>query len=309
MNDVKTDLKMLSKIELLTSAEDAVKTERQSTIQVIHHFREIERRRLFLEKGYSSLFEMAVKYFGFSRAGAQRRINSMRLIRDMPEVEEQIRNGKLTLSAAASVQSFFHEKKSLAPSDRKKLISKCLNMSAREVEKQIALLDPAKDKRDDIRYTKGERLRMSLNISEDLFEKLEKLKHLHRVNRIEDVIQLLADKALTGADSNAPIGRDYLAVSTMNLVPTSEQKSRYISKVTKKIVIKQNPQKKCNYIDPITKKCCEETKKLQFDHIHPYSKGGPHLVENLRLLCGHHNRLVWTTEQRHLDSQDASENG
>lgn len=35
---------------------------------------------------------------------------------------------------------------------------------------------------------------------------------------------------------------------------------------------------------------CTETVGLQLDHVHPYALGGPHTVENIRLLCGPHNR-------------------
>ncbi len=307
MNEAAKNLKILSKIELLLSAEEAVKTERQSTVQVIRHFREIERRRLYLEKGYSSLFEMAVSHFGFSRAGAQRRINFMRLVRDMPEVEEQIQNGKLTLSAAASVQSFFREKKNIGLSERRELIARCLSKSAREVEKELASRDPTMDKRDDIRYNNGERLRLCVNISEELYQKLETLKHRYRLSKIEEVIQLLADRAWVPSNSKPTDKIQDSLLPKVIPVPTSELKTRYISKVTKKIVIKQNPEKKCSYIDPVTQQRCNETDKLQFDHIMPHSKGGPNLAENLRLLCGHHNRLVWTTEQRHLYGQDANE--
>jgi 5-methylcytosine-specific restriction endonuclease McrA len=35
---------------------------------------------------------------------------------------------------------------------------------------------------------------------------------------------------------------------------------------------------------------CGTTDDLQFDHVHPWSKGGPSTAENLQLLCGRCNR-------------------
>ncbi len=286
-------LRSLSKCELLLSAEAAVKTERLSTLQVLHHFREIERRGLYREKGYSSLFDMAVKHFGFSASGAQRRIYSMRLIRDMPEAEQKIERGELTLTSAARVQSFLKEKQGLPKEEKAKVLSSCLNKSSREVEKELASRNPIKDKRDDIRYTNSDRLRLSLNISEELFQKLEKLKQVLGLQKVEDVIHRLADKEL---NIDKPRGS----------LPAPVVRTRYIPKVTKRIVIKKNHEKQCEYKDPVTQMRCDQTHKLQFDHIKPYSQGGPNLTENLRLLCGHHNRLVWTTEQRHIQILNSS---
>ena len=36
---------------------------------------------------------------------------------------------------------------------------------------------------------------------------------------------------------------------------------------------------------------CSETTHLEIDHIRPYSLGGGHEVQNLRLLCRPHNQL------------------
>jgi len=38
---------------------------------------------------------------------------------------------------------------------------------------------------------------------------------------------------------------------------------------------------------------CTETRGLQLDHLKPYSIGGEHTEENLRVLCGAHNRHVY----------------
>lgn len=297
MNHLSQNLKLLSKSELILSTVAAVKTERLSTLQVLHHFCEIERRRLYLEKGYSSLFDMAVKYFGFSASGAQRRIYSMRLIQDMPEAEIKIKNGELTLTTAASVQTYFKASKRLPKAERKEVLSSCLNKSSREVDKELASRQPAKDKRDDIRYTDADRLRLSLNISEDLYEKLEKLKHRWGVKKVEDVINRLADTELSSSTvSVADRGRE--SEKSVATLPAPVVQTRYIPKVTRRIVAKRNQEKRCVYKDPITQTQCEESNKLQFDHIKPYSKGGPNLAENLRLMCGHHNRLVWNKDQK-----------
>jgi hypothetical protein len=66
------NLKSLTAEELLIETEKAVKNERLSTAQVVKLFEEIYARKLYLERGYPSLFEMAVKHFGYCAGSAQR---------------------------------------------------------------------------------------------------------------------------------------------------------------------------------------------------------------------------------------------
>ncbi len=69
-------LKSLTSDELLLETEKAVKNERLSTAQVVRYLEEIYARKLYLSRGYPSLFEMAVKHFGFCAGSAQRRITT-----------------------------------------------------------------------------------------------------------------------------------------------------------------------------------------------------------------------------------------
>jgi 5-methylcytosine-specific restriction endonuclease McrA len=40
---------------------------------------------------------------------------------------------------------------------------------------------------------------------------------------------------------------------------------------------------------------CHATAFLHYDHIRPYSDGGPTVLDNLRRLCGPHNRAAWAS--------------
>lgn len=277
------NLKSLCGSELVQKTEEAVRVEKLSAILVLKHLKEIESRKLYLKYNYPSLFEMAVKHFGYSAGGAYRRISSMRLLREVPIVAEKIESGGLTLATASQLQSFFRNNERYSKTQKAELIEQCINKSSRHVEKTLANLSPAAGKRDDIRYTDCDRLRLSLNISERLFEKLERLQYKYGCRTKEELIEKLAD------------GIELPAKSI--LLPALEARTRHIPQVTKRMVLKKSL-KKCAYINPETGVECEKTEKLEFDHIHPYSKGGPHLPENLRLMCSHHNKHVWQTEQK-----------
>ena len=97
----------LSDRELLHQTSTLVRHERHLQGAVIDHLAEIEARRLFLQRGCSSLFDYAVRELGYSDAAAGRRIGAVRLCADQPDARERLRDGSLTLSAAAELQWAF----------------------------------------------------------------------------------------------------------------------------------------------------------------------------------------------------------
>ncbi len=97
----------LSDRELLRQTSTLVQHERYLLGAVIDHLSEIEARRLYLQRGCSSLFDYAVRELGYSDAAAGRRIGAVRLCADQPGARERLRDGSLTLSAAAELQWAF----------------------------------------------------------------------------------------------------------------------------------------------------------------------------------------------------------
>ena len=97
----------LSDRELLRETSNLVRHERHLQGAVIDHLAEIEARGLHLQRGFSSLFDYAVRELGYSDAAAARRIGAMRLCADQADAREGLRDGSLTLSAAAELQWAF----------------------------------------------------------------------------------------------------------------------------------------------------------------------------------------------------------
>ena len=98
---------VLSDRALLRQTTTLVRHERHLQGAIIDHLAEIEARRLYLHRGCSSLFDYAVRELGYSDAAAGRRIGAVRLCADQPGARERLRDGSLTLSAAAELQWAF----------------------------------------------------------------------------------------------------------------------------------------------------------------------------------------------------------
>ena len=104
---VTTTVAGLSDRRLVQRLKELTAVERHLEVVVIEHLRELDRRRLFLTLGCSSLFDYATRELGYSEAAAWRRIKAMRLCREVEGARERMRDGSLTLNSAALLQNAF----------------------------------------------------------------------------------------------------------------------------------------------------------------------------------------------------------
>ena len=152
----------LSDRELLAQTGNLARVERHLQGAIIDHLAEIEARSLFLRRGFASLFEYAVRELGYSDAAAGRRIAAMRLCAANPHTRERLRDGSLSLSAAAELQWAFDRQRRRVPAattpavaarptepplvldavGRQKLVEEAAGKSTRQVKRMLADLDP-----------------------------------------------------------------------------------------------------------------------------------------------------------------------
>ncbi len=129
----------LPKNHLVACFENLVRNERKITGQVLECIAEIDRRKIYIEKGHTSLFDFLVKDFGYSPGAAMRRIDGARLLRELPEVAEKFENGSLTLSQATQVQRASRDLKKtknefISSEQKRNLIIQIENSSQKETE-------------------------------------------------------------------------------------------------------------------------------------------------------------------------------
>ena len=102
-----TTVAALSDQHLLQRIKELAAVEHHLKVVVIDHLRELERRRLYLSLGFSSLFDYAMRELGYSDGAAWRRIKAMRLCVEVKGARTRIQDGTLTLNAAAELQHAF----------------------------------------------------------------------------------------------------------------------------------------------------------------------------------------------------------
>ncbi len=195
-------LKALTSDRLLSETKIIVSEERRITAKLIEHLAEINQRLLFLKLGYSSLFEFVTKELGLSEGAAQRRIQTMRLVTDLPETRQAFENGSLSLSNAAKLQSYFHATKKAGKAktiEEKKAIAKnAENRSQSQCDRMLFELSPELPTPEKTRILSPTVRELRFSASEELFEKVNRLRDLLSHSHPNATLAELMDFLVTG---------------------------------------------------------------------------------------------------------------
>jgi len=269
------NLKTLNDFILLANTKTLIREEREKLTGFLHHLKEIDRRRLFSSLGYKSLFEMTVKHFGYSEDEAYRRISAMKLLKEIPEVEEKINQGEISLTHLSLAQKHFRQEKKIqskemSSEEKISVIEKISNTSVREAEKITLSLSSNSDatKPDRVRVISEDQAEMKFSVSSNTEEKIKQLKGLlaHKYPHLSlgELFDLLCDLGLKELDP---------AKSVVAHKRSCVKKSK--AQIRREVFMRA--QNKCEQ--------CGSGFALEIDHIRPKSLGGEDSAENLRLLC------------------------
>jgi len=264
------NLTKLSDEVLLQQTDTIAQQERDCLTTLLHHLREIESRRLYSHLGYSSLFDYAVKRLRYSEDQAFRRISAMRLLSELPQVEEKINTGELSLTNLNLAQNLFRREKKArrqySSSEKLDVIGQLENKSSREAERVIANISPAPK-------VAESGVELKLTVTKETIDKIERLKgllgHTHPGITLGELFVVLCDLGLQKLDKSLPAA------------PRVSMRQKPPSQAAIRRTVWQRD-KVCQL--------CGSGYALQIDHIVPRALGGGSNIENLRLLCRHCNQ-------------------
>jgi len=205
----------ISDLDLFTLTFLAAKKEKEATLALLEYLVEVDVRRLYATKAYSSLFDYIVKDLGLSEPAAAERVNAVRLMQEVPDVKTHLEEGRLSLTTASQIERFIKTENKVRDdrvqvSEKVAIIDACLNQSKREVEK--TLLEKQSDEakiltREKIKPIASDRMELKLSIDLQTFQKLEKLKELSGETSLERIFDeglgllLLKEQKKRGHDS------------------------------------------------------------------------------------------------------------
>lgn len=95
--------------ELIARIEELRRAERETSVDILHHLNEIERRSLHLRLGYSSLFAYCTGHLRYSESAAARRVQAARCLRRFPRVGPLLQSGEINLMTLGLVANLLSE--------------------------------------------------------------------------------------------------------------------------------------------------------------------------------------------------------
>jgi len=129
----------LSDGDLTAAMTRLVRSERQTTAELIAHLAEFEARRLHLAAGFESLFLYCTQVLRLSEHAAYNRIEAARAARRYPRILELLAEGAMNLTTVRLLSPH------LTDENQGPLLTEASGMSKRDVEKLLARHFPSPD--------------------------------------------------------------------------------------------------------------------------------------------------------------------
>jgi hypothetical protein len=226
---------------------------------------------------------------GYSEGSAARRIQAMKLVRDLPEYASKLQDGSVHESNLSTIQTFFNreakkKKRNYSQEEKLSLLSKLEGKSARETQQVLAAVSPESARKDRSKAINAEETEIRFTANRALMEKFEKIRNLLGLKlsdqQFASLFEELADLALKKLEPKEDL-------PTLAKAKVSE--TRYIPAKVKRAVWNRDAGR-CSYVDPQGKRC-DSKHALQYEHVTPFAMGEKSTYENLKLLCPSHNQL------------------
>lgn len=298
---MKNDLTDRDDWQLMDELQTLVVRESQITAKVLLYLAEMERRKLHVHYGYSSLFGYCTKGpLRYSETQAISRIRSARLIDRYPELIPLFATKKVNVTTLSMIYAV------LTDENAEELIRKITGASKKHVQDLVARLKPETQVAESTRTVAvtcastgsdindlEELIEFKFALPKEYEEHFEELKSIlsnkyPKGIKISDVFQECMEVAM---DKLSPKRREARREKRKTKVKRAKNKvenTRHVElQLRDRIDIRD--ERCCTYVGP-DGTVCGSKHQLELHHIKPFAKGGKHSVDNLTLRCRTHNQ-------------------
>ena len=293
---------------------------RNAEAELIEALQAVDQHRVYMQKGYSSLFQYTVNGLGLSESVTYNLITVSRKAREVPELKNAIQSGIITLSNARKIVPVLNEL------NQKEWLEKASTLSNRQLDKEVARVRPMEAVREVATYVSESRVQLKLGIAETEMIKLRRAQDLLSQARrksvsLEELITVLTGEYLqrhdpvqkakrhivkngmkNGSIEDQTIDQNKTADKTddgkyaLNIFSANAHKPVTLqvrTPIPVKILHMVNLRdgRKCTHLNPDGIRC-NQARFIEIHHLTPVSSGGLNTVKNLITLCSTHHQYI-----------------
>lgn len=274
---------------------------KKTEAELIEILQEVEIQKVFLEKGYSSLFLYVVRELKLSESVAYNLITISRKAREVPELKCEIAKGAITLSNARKIVSILNSE------NKEEWLKKASELSQRALEKEVVKVRPKEATKERTTYVTKDRVKLELGLFEKDMLRLRRVQDImsgkkRRPVMLEEMIIEMTENYLNSNDPLRKAKRVYVKKGFES--PTETIKTPVSLQVDQIQINKRVPipaatvhlvnlrdQRMCTYMNKKRERC-NQARWLEIHHVNPVSSGGKNTVNNLTTLCQAHHGYI-----------------
>ena len=290
-------------MDTIRRLESLRRDEHEATVELITALVACAEKEEHVAAGHASIWALLVERLRYSPAAASRRNAAVKIAARHPVALEMLRSHRTSLTCLAKIAYL------LPAEDFARVLEAIDGKSAEDVDRLLAARRPQRRPRERVKRTvvriqsSAAELKTSLGLEEPKPSKVP-------TPPIEERVELRL--SLSGADyerfqrARAKASRKHgpgvsieatlceMLNHYVDRVPRaretkpSTRRTRHVPNATRRAVFARDGHR-CSFVSEDGTRC-SVTHDLQVDHVERYAHGGSHDVENLRLLCGAHNR-------------------
>jgi hypothetical protein len=282
-------LNTLSEQALLEKLTNLVQSEKKMTAEIIEYISEVDRRRLYLKLGFTSLFQYLTESQGYTPGSAQRRIDSARLLAELPELKVEIEEGQINLmqisAMARSVREVKKTGRRVSATQKRDILNAIkqqdLPKSEQTIAEMLSITPKIQEKKS---VQRDESVRLEMTFTKEQMALLEDVKHIIS-NKYPNP---------TWTEVIEHIARKFTRKPTAKLAVKLGHTPGFVPAIIRRELM--DKQQGCQWVDPTTKRRCRSKFQLQLDHVVSKWRGGTSDPANLQILCAVHNRMKFQLE-------------
>jgi len=256
----RAELHGIDQEKLLKRLDSLNDRERRLKIRVLLYLKEIDRRRLYLEWGYCSMFSFCTDHLGYSESTAVRRIKAERALGRSKKVISLLLSGEMTVTGLSKIESICR------PDNTDKILEQAAGRSCREldllrakhnpqepapervkpvfVKTELKVKESSKSGRKITANAEGdsvleEKYRLDFSVSADSMKKINRAKELLSTKypegvKLETLLDALLDNYL---EKNDPERRE---TARDDIKIDKSSRSRYIPQKVRDFIYKRD---------------------------------------------------------------------